>query len=322
MTKRLNLIILVGIAGVFLLVVPLFVGSYWLHILILMFLNMALVAGYRLLYETGLASFAHCTFYAIGGYTSALLAIKLGLPFGICFLAAGIVPALGAVFIGRLAVRLEDIYFFLVSFALFAVVDVVLKHWVSFTGGFDGISGIPPIMGLQGEIPYYYIIMTFIAVTMFILYRLDRSRFGAELLAIGAADNLAEAVGINVVRHRTLAFAIGALFAGFAGSLYAHYAGYINPTGFSFWLTVYILIWCAVGGYRKFWGPVAAAAVLTLVCESLRVTGTMQAVLYGVVIVIVITVMPHGIAGLVDTLRERRVKAPILGWLGSFFKGD
>jgi branched-chain amino acid transport system permease protein len=311
--QKLKFIIPLGIGGLFLLTLPLFGGSYYMHIFILIFINMTLVTGYRLLYETGLGSFAHASFYAIGAFTSAWLAISLGLPFGVCFLGAGIFAAIVAVIVGWPAMRLEDIYFFLVSFALFAVVYTILTHWRNVTGGWGGMSGIPPIMGLRGEMPYYYIIMAFTALVLFILYRLDKSQFGAELLAIGDAADLAATVGINVTRHRVIAFAIGALLAGFAGSLYAHYANYISPTGFSFWFTVYILIWCVIGGYRKFWGPVVGAALMTFIAEMLRAAGTLQIIIYGAVLIIVIMLMPYGIAGLVDSLRERRARLRLLG---------
>lgn len=296
------------IGGLFLLVFPLFAGSFYGHIFILIFLNITLVLGYRLLYVTGLVSFAHIAFYAIGAYTSALLAIKLGLPFGISFLAGGLVAAIMAAVIIWIGGRLRGPYFFLFSFAFLGVMDSIFSKWRDMTGGYNGVKGIPSIMGLEGVMPYYYIILAFAVLTIFIMYRLDRSRFGVELMAIGDADDLAEVTGISVVRHRALAFAIGALFAGFAGSLYAHYSGFIAPANFTIWFTVYILIWCVVGGPRKLWGPIVGAVVMTLIAEFLRMSGTMQAILYGVVLLTVLMAMPYGIVGLVDSLRIRSGK--------------
>lgn len=302
---RLKFIIPVVAGSLFVLVLPWFSGAYYAHIFILVFLNIILAMGYRLLYVTGLGSFCHVTFYGIGAYASAIFAIKLGLPFGICFLAAGLMAAVIAGLIGLPAVTTRGPYFFLISFAFWAVMDSVFKHWISMTGGATGLRGIPPIMGFGSVTPYYYITMVLAALTALIMYRLDRSRFGAELLAIGDADDLAEAIGINVVRHRVLAFVIGALFAGFAGSIYVHYAGFIAPANFSLWSTIYILVWCVVGGERKLWGPIAGATLLTLIAELLRMSGTLQAILYSAALLIVVMTMPRGIVGLVDTLRER-----------------
>jgi branched-chain amino acid transport system permease protein len=303
--KRLPLLLTMGLGSLFVLALPFFSGPYYAHIFILVFLNVSLASGYRLLFATGLGSFCHITFFAVGAYTSALLATKLGLPFVVCFLAAGILPAIVAALVGWPSVRAKGAYFFVITFAFWVVMDSVFGHWTSLTRGTQGISGIPPIAGLTSVNPYYYIILAFSVVTVFILYRLGKSRFGAELLAIGDADDLAEIIGINVTAHRVLAFAIGAMFAGFAGSLYAHYIRFIAPSSFGLFFTVYVFVWTVVGGERRTWGPIVGAIVLTLIAELLRMSGTAQAILYAVVLLIVVMTMPHGMVGLVDNLRAR-----------------
>lgn len=314
--KGIKFILPLTVGSLFLLFFPLFGGAYYANVFILMFLHVVLATSYRLLYITGLVSFCHATFYAIGAYTSAILATRLGFPFGVCFLAAGIVPAVVAAVFAWPAVRARGAYFFIVSFAFFMVMFSVIKHWPSVTQGVKGIHGIPPVMGLTTVTPYYYLALIVAAVTIFVMYRLDRSRFGRELLAIGDADALAEVIGINVVRHRVMAFAIGALFAGFAGSIYAHYIRFICPDSFPLWTTIYILIWCVLGGARKVWGPIVGAVMLTLIAEQLRLTGelipglvlltgVLQALFYAAVLLAVVMIMPQGIVGLVDTLRTR-----------------
>jgi branched-chain amino acid transport system permease protein len=284
---------------------PLFSGSYYGHIMILVYLNVTLAMGYRLLYVTGLGSFCHVTFYGTGGYASGLIALKTGAPFGICFLTGGVLSALIAILVGWPAVRAKGPYFFLISFSFFAVMDSVFKHWKTVTGGPGGLVGIPPIMGFTSVLPYYYISLAFCVVTVFIMYRIDKSRYGAELMAIGDDEELAESVGINVIGHRVLAFGIGALFAGFAGSIYAHYLSFIAPSSFSMWVTVYILIWCVFGGAKKVWGPIAGAVLLTLAAELLRMSGSIQALLYAAVLLSVIMAMPNGIPDFINGLRTK-----------------
>lgn len=302
---ELKLILPIVVGGAFLLVFPLFSGPFYGHVFIIVFLNVTLAMGYRLLYITGLGSFCHVTFYGIGGYTSALLAIHLGLCFGICFIIAGIMATAAAVLLGWLSMRTKGPYFFLTSFAFFAVVDSVFRHWKGLTGGPGGLTGIPPILGYTGVTPYYYITLAFTVITIICLYRLSNSRFNAELLAIGDADDLAEALGINVSKRRIIAFAVGALFAGFAGSIYAHYMSFIAPSSFSLWLTIYILIWCVLGGVKRFWGPILGALLLTLAAEMLRMSGALQALLYAGVLLIVVMAMPDGIAELIETVRAK-----------------
>jgi len=306
--KGRNFIIPSAIVGVFLLVFPMFSGPYYAHILILTFLSITLALGYRLLYVTGLVSFGYITLYAIGAYISALCSTRLGLPFGICFLLSGIGTAVVAAVLILVTARVKGVYFFMVTFGFWGFANAVFTQWRSVFGGEKGIVGIPPIMGLTTVTPYYYMILAFVAGTIFFMYRLYGSRFGTELLAIGDSADLAEVSGINVLRHRVLAHAIGGLFAGFAGSIFAHYTGFICPSMFTFWGAMYIIVWCVIGGYRKFWGPIAGAASMVLIAEFTRMSGTLQAILYAAVLLTFIMVIPHGISGLVDTLRARRVR--------------
>jgi branched-chain amino acid transport system permease protein len=113
-----------------------------------------------------------------------------------------------------------------------------------------------------------------------------------------------------------MACAIGALFAGFAGSIFAHYEGFIAPTSFPMWTTIYILSWCVIGGVRKYWGPIVGAALMTAIIEYGRMMGEYHAIFYAAVLLAVIMAMPNGIVGLVDSLIARfskhltRVKTP------------
>lgn len=312
--RGLNWVIPTVIGGSLLLALPWFGRAYYTHIFILIFLNIILAMGYRLLYVTGLVSFCHVTFYAIGAYTSAILAMKLGLPFGICFLGGGIAAAAAAAFLILVTSRARGAYFFLISFSFLGVMNTVFMQWRGVTGGASGITSIPPIIsGFDTVVNNYYIFFAFTILTIFIMYLLDRSRFGSELMAIGEAEDLAEVIGIDVLRHRMVAAAIGALFAGFAGSLFAHYESFIAPTSFPMWTTIYILSWCVIGGVRKFWGPIVGAVLMTAISEYGRMMGAMHAIFYAAVLLAVIIAMPNGIVGLVDTLRTRFGRRQYLG---------
>jgi len=289
-----------------LLTFPLFAGDYYPHILILVFLNVVLAVGYRLLYVTGLGSFCHIIFFALGGYTSALLGLKFGLPYWACFIAAGIVSAVIAVLFGWPSVRVKGAYFFLITFAFFVVMETVFRQWDGLTGGARGLINIPGIVRIGQLRPYYYLAMGLMVFTILIMYRLDKSRFGEELLAIGDDEDLAGSVGINVTLNRVVAFSIGALFAGFAGSVYASYISFISPASFTLLFTVYVLIWVAIGGPRKLWGPIAGAVILTFIAEALRMSGIAQAILMGVVLLVAIMLLPGGLAGFVEDLKEKR----------------
>jgi len=285
--------------------VPFVGGSYYAHIGILVLLNVTLVMGYRLLCLTGLYSFCHITFFAIGAYTSALLSTRLGYPVWICFIAAGIVAALFSMALIIPAGRVRGVYFFLVTFGFLEVMNSVFLHWSSLTGGDAGIAVFAPIIGTGTQTQDYFVVLAFAIVTVLIMYRLERSRFGRELAPIGSAEGLASVSGVNVFRNRLLAFAIGAAFAGFAGSLFAHDAAYISANDFSWWGSVYILVWLVIGGERKMWGPIVGAVVMTVVAEGLRMSGIMQALFYSGVLLLTVMAMPQGIVGLVDYIRTK-----------------
>ena len=293
--------------------VPFVGGNYYAHIGILVFLNITLVLGYRLLCLTGLYSFCHITFFAIGAYTSALLSSKLGYPVWICFIAAGVVAALFSMALIIPAARVRGVYFFLVTFGFLEVMNSVFLHWSSVTGGDAGILVFAPIIGTGTQTQDYFVILAFAIITVLIMYRIERSRFGRELAPIGSAEGLAAVSGINVLRNRVLAFAIGAAFAGLAGSLFAHDAAYISANDFSWWGSVYILVWLVIGGERKMWGPILGAVLMTLVAEGLRMSGILQALLYSGALLLTVMAMPQGIVGLVDYVRAKVGRARASG---------
>ena len=227
-------VLAVGLAVV-LGLVPFVGGDYYAHIGILLLLNITLVLGYRLLCLTGLYSFCHITFFAIGAYTSALLSSKLEYPVWICFLAAGVVAALFSMALIIPAARVRGVYFFLVTFGFLEVMNSVFLHWSSVTGGDAGIIVFAPIIGTGTQTQDYFVVLAFAIITVLVMYRVERSRFGRELAPVGSAEGLASVSGIYVLKNRVLAFAIGAAFAGFAGSLFAHDAAYISANNFSWW---------------------------------------------------------------------------------------
>ena len=294
------------LGGAFLLTLPVYAGQYYMHILLMVFLNIVLALSYRIFFIAGMGSFGHGAFYCIGAYISALFATRLGLPFPASFLAGGVGAGISGAGLALISRRSKGAYFFLISFAFWAIVYTVAKQWPAVTGGMKGIGGIPPITGCGSLTSYYYMALLFAGVSIFIMYLIDRSRFGHELIAIGDDDDLAEVIGIDMSRYKILAFAIGTLFAGFAGSFFVHYAGYVHPSMFPLWLNCYIILFVVVGGARKLWGPIAGAISLTLTAEILRGTEALQQILLGAILVGVILGMPNGIAGLVDNWRARR----------------
>lgn len=303
--RRLIIGVLAAALAVVLALVPFIGGDYYTHVAILVFLNVTLVLGYRLLCLTGLYSFCHIAFFGIGAYTSALLSSRLEYPVWLCFIAAGVVAALFSMALIIPAARVRGVYFFLVTFGFLGVMESVFMHWTALTGGDAGVVVFASLIGSGTKTQNYFVILAFAVITVLVMHRIEKSRFGRELAPIGSAEGLAAASGINVLRNRVLAFAIGAAFAGFAGSLFAHDAAFIAPSNFTMWGTIYILVWLVIGGARRMWGPVLGAVIMTLIAEYLRMSGMLQTLFYAGVLLLAVMVMPNGLVGLVDSIRSR-----------------
>lgn len=306
------------------LLLPLVVhDQYKIHILITISILVILCTSLRVLYNTGLVSIAHGAFYAVGAYASALFTMKLGFSFWLALPASGIIAAVFGLAVGYPILKVKGIYFFLISFALTAVLTVFLSsYFENLFGGLHGLYGFPPpnpitiakigTVDFTHKVPYYYLTLAVLLVAVFIMYRLDTSRFGRVCKAIREADGLAESIGISVMKYKLMAFVIACFFAGIAGSLLAHYYMSINPAMFNFQNSMVMVIALFVGGSATIAGPIVGAAALTVLSQVfIDVTGKLQLppgpaqlLLYGIVLVVFVSFLPDGLAGLPRQLRS------------------
>jgi len=214
--------------------------------------------------------------------------------------------------------RMKGFYFLIGSFAAGEIIRLVWK-WTDLTwlfGGPKGIKLIPPFPDIKlfsididfyNPVNYYYLCLIAVAASLVVLYRVERSRIGLTFHAIHWQDKLAESVGVDTFRYRTLAFVISSFFAGLAGALYAHYIGTVSPTRFDVEEMVYVLIWAIVGGTATFYGPILGVVVLTILNEVvLRALGVdeMRPMLYGAVLILSILFLPNGLESLVPKIKS------------------
>jgi len=283
------------------------------EILVLLVINVLLVCSYRLLTLTGEWSLAHAVIMGVGAYASALAAKKLEFPVPLCMLIGASTAGFVAFLLSFPLFRMKGFYFLIASFAAGEVIRLSWK-WSDLTflfGGPKGLKRIPPVpdfltIDFYEPVNYYYLCLIVVAVSLLILYRIEKSRIGLTFHAIHWQDKLAESVGVNTFRYRMLAFVISAFFAGLAGALYAHYVGAIAPNRFSVEEMVYILIWAIVGGTATFYGPIIGVVALTVLNEVvLRSLGVdeMRPMFYGAVLIVAILFMPNGLEGLVPKIK-------------------
>lgn len=284
-----------------LVLIPRSLNAFEVGVLVVVLWNIALALGFRLLLITGLANLAHVSFFAIGAYVSALLLVKEGWPFVLSMPAGGLAAAGVAGIIGYPILRTRGVFFFLVTFALFVVVNEIFRVWRGVTGGVFGVTGIPSIPGAADFLGSYYFFLILTSVVVVIMALLERSRFGRELHAIGTSERLSESIGIDTVGQRFRALVIGALIAGLAGAAYASNIQFVGPNSFSFLLAINVLLYTVLGGPRYWWGPIIGTVFAIIVPEFLRFSPSLTAILTSFVVLFVIMVAPQGIAGvLVD----------------------
>jgi branched-chain amino acid transport system permease protein len=299
-----------------LIVLPHLLSLSQQEILVLLVINVLLVCSYRLLTLTGEWSLAHVVIMGVGAYGSALVAKRLEAPVPLAMLAGSAMAALIAFLLSFPLFRMKGFYFLIGSFAAGEVIRLIWK-WSELTwlfGGPKGIKLIPPFPDIKllstdfyNPVNYYYLCLIVVAVSLLILYRVERSRIGLTFHAIHWQDKLAQSVGVDTFRYRTLAFVISAFFAGLAGTLYAHYVGTVNPNRFDVAEMVYVLIWAIVGGTATFYGPIIGVVALTILNEVvLRALGVdeMRPMLYGAILIVSILFLPNGLESLVPRIKS------------------
>lgn len=307
--------------GLILLVAALIALPYLLsysqqEILVLLVINVLLVASYRLLTLTGEWSLAHVVIMGVGAYASALAAKLWGIPVPLAMLLGACTAGLLAFLLSFPLLRMKGFYFLIGSFAAGEIIRLIWK-WSELTwlfGGPKGIKLIPAfpdidVLSVDFYDPanYYYLCLIVVAISLFVLYRVEHSRIGLTFHAIHWQDKLAQSVGVNTFRYRMLAFVISAFFAGLAGALYAHYVGTVNPNRFGVEEMVYVLIWAIVGGTATFYGPIIGVVALTILNEVvLRALNVdqMRPMLYGAILIVAILFLPQGLESLGQKIKD------------------
>ena len=235
----------------------------------------------------GLLSMANAAFMGIGAYVSALLTLNVGWPFWAVLAAGGVAPALVALLIAAPVLRLSGVYLAMATLAFGEVVRITILN-LEITGGPEGLNGIP--LATEG-----WHIALLLLLTLYGLARLRRSRVGRAFEAIKEDEVAARLMGINVDRHKLLAFVLGGFIAGVAGALNAHFTFFISPREYGFEAAVDILTMAVLGGTGTLIGPALGAAILTLLPELLRFLHDFRSLVNGAVLVLVVLFLPKGI---------------------------
>jgi len=309
MPKNLMKTIVAGIAVV-LGLVPLVVrGPFTLHVLFTIYYFIILTCSMRFILITGHLNLAHPAFAGVGAYATAVLTLKYGVSFWLTLPVGIILTILLAGGIGSITLELKGPYFFLVTFAFAEIIRLFLSnYYIDIFGGLTGLLNIPhPSIAipylfkftLSSKVHYYYLGLIFMLASLFILYRLEKSRFGQVLHGIGQNQDLSRSIGINIFRYKLLAFVIGASFASVVGSLFAPFNRVISPGEFGIPLGTLILVYLIIGGTGSFGGPILGVCVLVpLSTFVLAPLGPYNLLFLGLAVIMVLIFFRDGLVGI------------------------
>ena len=282
--------------------------QYLLTLLNFVCMYMISVSGLDILFGySGQISLGHAAFYAAGAYTTALLTTKLGLSVWLSIPAACIVSLVLGIIVALPASKLIHHFLALLMISVGQLVYIVISR-AEFTNAMAGVSRIPniSIFGFELDNNFRFLVFMIVMVVLFLIIkqRIVKSRVGRAFLAIRENPVAAGGIGINVQKYKVMAFAISAVFTGFAGAMYAHFVGFISPETFNTSQSVMFMTMLLFGGMGSFAGPLIGAAVISVLNESLQVLGSYRMLVYGAFILVVLLFLPKGISGIIDVIRR------------------
>ena len=307
MMERHSKLLLLG-AALLALLVSNFVqfDSYFLIVIITIGINIILAVSLNLVNGyTGQFSLGHAGFMAAGAYVSAAVTTFGGARwfeffggvnaftttslFIVALLAGGLAAALAGLIVGIPTLRLRGDYLAIATLGFGEIIRVILQNTEKM-GGSRGFS-------VGGTYTTFFWTYALAAVTVYVVANIVHSAYGRGFLTVRDDEIAAEAIGINTVKYKVVAFVLAAFFAGLAGGLYAHFVGYLSPEGFNFMKSIEIIVMVIVGGMGNTLGVVFAAVLLTLLPEWLRGVQEYRMVIYSLLLIILMLTRPQGLFG-------------------------
>ena len=281
-----------------LLVLPPILPRFYTYILAVIFVTSLLAMSLNLVLGHGMIfQFHHGVFYGVGAYTTALMLSKTSLPMWIGFVAGPVVAALVGLLIGWFCIRLTRLYFGMLQISLGSLIWAIAFRWYAFTGGDDGIHGIPLPSSISSLNSAYYFILIILVICLVALYLILKSPFGTTLEAIRDNPQRCEAVGVNVRRHQLMAIVIATFFAGVAGVLFVVLEGSVFPDLLFWVLSLEVFIMCLLGGWFTFAGPILGAAIMVSLRTFVGIFTEYWTLILGVILILLIFFLPEGVMG-------------------------
>lgn len=292
-------------------------APYYIHLLTLALIWIVLAQGQNLTQGfVGYVSIAQAGFMGIGAYASTLLAVNGGFSVWITLVLAPLFTGFAALLAGYPSLRVKGHYFSIVTLAYNMVIFIVLMTFSALTGGEAGITNVPRpseltlfghVFSFEGRsnLNYYALALFCATVATTVCALVLHSRVGRVMVAIRQNEDLAEAMGVVTSRYKLFAFVLSAMLAGLAGTLYAHYIGFLNPEPFGVDSSLNVILAVILGGSGTLLGPIVGAVSVTFLPEILRFADSYRLITYGLILVVATIFLPKGLVPLVGNLWRR-----------------
>ena len=302
---------------ILLILAPLFLSSFLMVFLTEMLIMILFAISFNLLFGyTGLLSFGHAAFFSIGAYVSGLVLLHIYPSIPLAFAIGVVAATIGAWIIGYFCVRLDEIYFAMLTLAFGMMIHTIIWKWDRLTGGADGLVDIPrPNLNfllfqvdLSSIASYYYFTLVLVAVALYVLWIIVNSHFGLALKAIRENSERLQFVGINVRRYRLISFVISGFFCGLAGALFGPFLKSITPS-IAFWTkSAEPVFMSLLGGTKIFLGPAVGAVIFMYLKEIISGYTELWMIYLGAILIGFVLFLPGGIVGFIsEKLRARRL---------------
>ncbi|WML31748.1 branched-chain amino acid ABC transporter permease [Neobacillus sp. OS1-32] len=327
-SSPIGLLILLVIVGI----MPFVVNSNYIFAVFIMIGIYAIVCNglTMLIGYAGQISLGHAAFYGIGAYSSAIVSATYGLSPWLGILVGMIIAAIVALVVGIPTFKLKGHYLALATLGFGIIVFTLFKEFRDLTGGSNGFFGIPSIsffgFEFNSDARYFYLVWLFVILGIIFSRNIINSRIGRALRSIEGSEIASDAVGVNIMSYKLQVFVLSAMSSSLAGSLLAHYVSFINPDLFGVMTSIYFLIMVIIGGSQNIWGSIIGACTYVLLGETLKqyipillpsTGGEFEIVFFGVLLVVTLIYMPHGLAPQLERLfskfnRKKAGKQPSL----------
>lgn len=303
-------------------------NEYYLSVVTLALIYAISASGLNLLTGyTGQFNLAHGGFMAIGAYTVGILTVDYEWPFWSAFVMAILMTMVIGYFVGLVSLRLKSHFFSIFTLCVGYIIFLLIEKLEWLTHGVAGIINVSPpelwgLVDFDDSRAQYYVVLFFLVIALWLMHRIVRSIVGRSFVAVKNSEDLAEALGINLMRTKILSFVISVAYAGTAGALYAGYIRFLGPDMAYVTHTFSVVMFVLVGGVGTLVGPVIGALLVSSLTQSLQFLADYRMLIFGPLLIVILIFIPSGIVGVWKKLQAKKLKLHLVEKKGNNYASN